>query len=179
MSTRSYICRENKDGTYTGVYCHSDGYLTYNGAMLMDNYNLRERVDRLMELGNMSCLNPMIEPDPSKPHKFDDRQEGVTVFYGRDRGEKDQEAKLMSLEEINDPSSWIEYCYVYGKDNRWRYFECGKLQDGLKDLQEGLEEEYSKLGFPRPEKYYGFYTKEDAALRKDAYEKERSQNEMG
>jgi hypothetical protein len=179
MSTRSYICRENEDGTYTGVYCHSDGYLTYNGAMLMDNYNLRERVDRLMELGNMSCLNPMIEPDPSKPHKFDDRQEGVTVFYGRDRGEKDQEAKLMSLEEINDPSSWIEYCYVYGKDNRWRYFECGKLQDGLKDLQEGLEEEYSKLGFPRPKEYYGFFTKDDIAFRKDAYEKEKSQQEMG
>jgi hypothetical protein len=147
--------------------------------MLMDNYNLRERVDRLMELGNMSCLNPMIDPDPSKPHKFDDRQEGVTVFYGRDRGEKDQEAKLMSLEEINDPSSWIEYCYVYGKDNRWRYFECGKLQDGLKDLQEGLEEEYSKLGFPRPKEYYGFFTKDDIAFRKDAYEKEKSQQEMG
>lgn len=172
MSTRSYICRENEDGSYTGVYCHMDGYLTYNGAMLLDHYSSKERVDKLLSLGNMSCLQANIEPDPSKPHSFEDRQDGVTVFYGRDRGEKGEEAKAVDLEEINDPSSWIEYCYVYGKDGKWRYFECGKLNDGLKDLQAGLEEEYQKLGFPRPEGYYGFFTDED--VKRLAYEYKRS-----
>lgn len=38
MSTRSFICVEQDDGSYKGVYCHSDGYLTYNGAMLLDHY---------------------------------------------------------------------------------------------------------------------------------------------
>ena len=54
MSTRSYICRENEDGTITGSYCHCDGYLTYNGAMLLDHYSTKERVDKLLSFGNMS-----------------------------------------------------------------------------------------------------------------------------
>src|SRR5574344_1490534 len=171
MSTRSYICKEHDDGTYTGVYCHSDGYLTYNGAMLLDHYSSRERVEKLISLGNMSCLNENIELDPSLPHSFDERQDGVTVFYGRDRGEEKQEAALVSLEDIDSPSSWIEYCYVFGKDNKWRYFECGELSDGLKDLQKGLEDKYESFGFPRPEGYYGFFTEDDLAKRKYDYQK--------
>jgi hypothetical protein len=166
MSTRSYICKENDDGSYTGVYCHSDGYLTYNGAMLIDHYSARERVEKLISLGNMSCLNENIEPDPNEPHSFDERQDGVTVFYGRDRGEKNQEAAKVDLQEIDSPSSWIEHCYIYGKDGKWKYFECGKLQEGLKDLQEALDEEYQRLGFKRPDGYYGFYTDSDVERRK-------------
>src|SRR5574344_2066060 len=158
MSTRSYICKENEDGTITGSYCHCDGYLTYNGAMLIDHYNTQERVDKLLSLGNMSCLNPIIEPDPSKPHTFDDRQPDVTVFYGRDRGEKGQEAQTVKLEDLDDPSSWSEYCYVYGKD-------------GLKGLQQGLDEEYPKLGFPGPDGDYGFFTQGDITKRRYDYEK--------
>ena len=175
MSTRSYICRENPDGTYTGVYCHMDGYLTYNGAMLLDHYNSKERVEKLLSFGNMSSLNINIEPDPSKPHTFDDRQEDVTVFYGRDRGEKGQEAQEISLEEIDNPESWIEYCYIFGKDGKWRYFECEKLNEGLKDLQAGLEEEYNSLGFPRPESYYGFFTEDDIKKLVYEFEKEKQQ----
>ena len=78
-----------------------DGYLTYNGAMLLDHYNSKERIDKLLSFGNMISLNINIEPDPSKPHTFDDRQEDVAVFYGRDRGEKGQEAQKIFLEEID------------------------------------------------------------------------------
>ena len=130
MSTRSYICKENPDGTYTGIYCHSDGYLTYNGAMLLDHYNSRERVEKLI-----SC-----------------------VFYGRDRGETGQEPHPITLEEINSPESWIEYCYIFGQDNQWKFFECGRMDRGIRSLQEGLDMEYESLGFPRPENYYGFFS---------------------
>ena len=54
MSTRSFICVEQDDGSYKGVYCHSDGYLTYNGAMLLDHYNSREKADALIALGDLS-----------------------------------------------------------------------------------------------------------------------------
>jgi hypothetical protein len=175
MSTRSYICRENADGTYTGIYCHCDGYLTYNGAMLLDHYATKDRVDKLLSLGNISSLGERIEPDPSLPHSFDERQEGVTVFYGRDRGEDGQEAQTVDLAAINDPSSWIEFCYVFGKDGKWRYFESGGLKEGLKDLQEGLEKEYEQLGFPRPKGYYGFYTSKDIEKLRYDYRKSQQQ----
>lgn len=44
MSTRSYICIENEDKSISGIYCHSDGYLTYNGAMLLDHYSDRKKL---------------------------------------------------------------------------------------------------------------------------------------
>ena len=156
MSTRSYICKENKDGTYTGIYCHSDGYLTYNGAMLVDHYNDRDKVDKLISLGDLSILYPNIDPDPELPHSFEDRQDDVCVFYGRDRGEKDTEAKEVDLDNINS-DHWIEYCYVYGCDNVWRYFATGHLDEGLKDVNKALVDEYAKMGKTRPKDFYGYW----------------------
>lgn len=86
------------------------------------------------------------------------------MFYGRDRGEDGQEAQTVDLAAIDDPSSWIEYCYVFGKDGKWRYFESGGLKEGLKNLQEGLEKEYARLGFPRPKGYYGFSSRSSAMI---------------
>lgn len=165
MSTRSYICLEQPDGKLKGIYCHHDGYLTYNGAMLIDHYSEREKVEKMIELGDMSSLREKLEPNPKLPHDFEHRQKHVTVFYHRDKGDKREitEARDVTLEDVNKPDSWIEYCYVYGLDNKWRYFVCGQTEEGpkLKDLQEGLDEEYRKLGFKRPEGYYGFYFDED------------------
>ena len=175
MGTRSYICKEMPDGTYQGIYCHCDGYLTHNGAMLLDHYKTEKKVDKLLSLGNLSYLGEMMDPDPSEPHSFDERQDGVCVFDARDRGEKEQQATEVKLEDIDETTSWIEYCYVFGRDGKWRYFECGHLNEGLKDLQLGLEEEYQKLGFPRPKGYYGFYTQDD--IKKLRYLNEKSQEQ--
>lgn len=162
MSTRSYIGIELDDGRIMGSYCHSDGYLTYNGAMLLDHYSDRVKVEKLISFGDMASLNENIDPFPGSEHNFDHRQEDVTVFYGRDRGEKGTEPRIVDLEDINSPDSWIEYCYVYGKDGKWRYFVCGQNEHPVfRDLKEGLDEEYRCLGFKRPEGYYGFYTKSD------------------
>lgn len=162
MSTRSYIGMELDDGRIMGSYCHSDGYLTYNGAMLLDHYSDRTKVEKLISFGDMAALNENIDPYSGHEHNFDHRQEGVTVFYGRDRGEKGTKPRIVDLEDINSPDSWIEYCYVYGKDGKWRYFVCGQNEHPVfRDLKEGLNEEYRCLGFKRPKGYYGFYTKSD------------------
>lgn len=173
MSTRSYICIEENDGTYKGIYCHSDGYLTYNGAMLIDHYNTRERVNALISLGNLSSLGISINPNPYSEHSFDNRQENVCVFYARDRGEKGQISQRVELKDLDSPESWIEYCYIFTKDNEWKYFECGLLKEGIKDLKEGLNREYKTLGFERPYDYYGFFTAED--IRQYRYKMEKKQ----
>ena len=94
MSTRSLIAKKISEDKYLTIYCHSDGYLTYNGALLLDHYNSTEQVDKLLALGDISYLAERLEPDPSSPHSFDydKRQEGVTLASGRDRGEKGTEA---------------------------------------------------------------------------------------
>lgn len=81
MSTRSLIAKKIGEDKYLTIYCHSDGYLTYNGALLLDHYNLTDQVDKLLALGDISYLAERLEPDPSLPHSFDydKRQEGVTL----------------------------------------------------------------------------------------------------
>ncbi len=37
MATRSTIALEFADGTVEQVYCHWDGYLDHNGALLRDH----------------------------------------------------------------------------------------------------------------------------------------------
>lgn len=161
MSTRSLICKELPDGQYYGIYCHSDGYLTYNGAMLLDHYADREKVDELISLGNMSILREKIHPDPSRPHSFDydKQQEDVCVFYDRDRGDTDEEARIISLEDAKN--SWCEYMYIFDKNGVWKYYDL-LLGDEtcLCDVREDLDEEYKHMGIKRPKGYYGYWPPE-------------------
>jgi hypothetical protein len=54
-------------------------------------------------------------------HSFDNRKEGVTVAYHRDRGEEKREARVdKSLETF---SNYEQYGYVYTKDEKWVMFE--------------------------------------------------------
>ncbi len=167
MSTRSFICKEQPDGSYYGVYCHSDGYLTYNGAMLLDHYSDAQKVDELLSFGDLSSLNEKIYPDPTRPHSFDfnERQEDVCVFYGRDRGEADTQAKILTPEIINN--SWCEYMYVFGQDDVWRYCELSHEQAPTKEdlisVESGLNHEYRQMGIKRPKDFYGFLCESDIA----------------
>lgn len=96
MSTRSLICEEIGEDKYKTIYCHWDGYLTHNGAMLLDHYNTKEKLEELLAIGNISELKPIINPEPNLPHSFDgEQQENVVIAYGRDGGEKNQESKIL------------------------------------------------------------------------------------
>jgi hypothetical protein len=168
MSTRSFIAKEIGDDQYRTIYCHNDGYLTYNGAMLLDHYNTPELVDRLLDLGDVSSLGPKLDPDQDKPHSFDynERQDGVTVAYTRDRGDnpKDTKADIMSMDELDDPQNWTEYVYIFTKDNEWKYFHANQSGDGLHDVKEDLENQYAHYGLSRPPETYGFIDKESAEM---------------
>lgn len=138
MSTNSYICIEKEKGVYEGVRCHWDGCLDYNGVILYEHYQDREKVEKLISLGDMSCLGENVDPNPNKPHSFNEPQDDVCVFYGRDRGESETEPKEVKLEKLND-DFWIEYIYVYTLDNKWKYFETGNRKIKLLDLEEAIK----------------------------------------
>ena len=162
MSTRSYIAKQVGEDKYKGIYCHSDGYLSHNGALLIDIYNTPEKVDEILALGSLSYLAPKLYPDPSKPHSFDydKRQEGVTVAYGRDRGETGIEAKEFDFEELLDNSSWCDYVYVFSEDNKWLYFRPWEEGHPFRDVETDLNKEYADFGVERLKDYYGFITDE-------------------
>ena len=121
MSTRSLICKENIDHTYTGIYCHWDGYPDHNGQLLVKHYSDRNKVDDLLRLGSLSVLAEEIAPPPGVNHTFDAPIGGVCVAYHRDRGEDYEEPSLVTFDSYK--KSWCEYLYVFGLDGKWRYFD--------------------------------------------------------
>jgi hypothetical protein len=132
MSTRSTISFMAKDGQIKLVYCHSDGYLSYNGMMLYTHYQDMGKVQKIMELGDMSCLNELVEPPEGVKHSYDNRDEQTTVFYGRDRGEDNVEARTyQDLDDYAKNGDFQEYDYLYKQSNNtWYLFNTNtaKLQ---------------------------------------------------
>ncbi len=56
MGTSSMIANYNEDGTVTATYCHYDGYVSYNGKMLVEFYNTPEAAKAVANAGYLSGL---------------------------------------------------------------------------------------------------------------------------
>jgi hypothetical protein len=107
MATRSRIGIENQDGTVNSIYCHFDGYPSHNGEILKKYYSDREKLQQLLELGDISSL--------------DEELEKVTAYH-RDRGEELNPARIdKSLDEFRE-SDYEEYGYIFTLKNKWLIF---------------------------------------------------------
>src|SRR5574344_491568 len=147
MSVRSLICIEQKDKRLIGVYCHSRGELEYNGAMLLEYYNNRKKVEELIKIGDLSYLQKKLYPSVNSNHSFDHPEREVCVVYGRDRGDIYTCAKEVNPEIFLSPSNLYLYCYIYCLDNRWRYIDCSNDIHKYFDLELGVATAYVRMGF--------------------------------
>ena len=121
MATRCRIGLMLEDGTVKHSYCHYDGYPEGVGSTLVQHYNTEDKVKELVSFGDMSYLASEIHPEGE--HNFEKPEQGVTVFYNRDRGETDVDAKTTSMDEYLSIkySSCIDYLYVFIGSNWWVY----------------------------------------------------------
>ena len=130
MATRSYIGIRYEDGSFKMVYCHNDGYVKHNGLILYRYYLTRKKVERLLENGDMSALDKFIDPDTDS-HDFFNREEGVCVFYHRDRGEPEEQTRARRYADVgellNNVDSDIEYIYFYDVNDGGWYVGAKKL----------------------------------------------------
>lgn len=123
MGTRSRIAIANADGSFTSIYCHWDGYPSHHGIILRDHYKDEAKVRKLIALGDISSLGAEI----GRKHAFDSARDGVVTAYGRDRGEKDIEAKdSADFEHLCELTQQCggEYLYVF-KGGHWFCAEGG------------------------------------------------------
>lgn len=121
MATRSTIGIVNEDKSITSIYCHWDGYPENVGRILLNHYNNVGIINELLTLGNLSQLCENIYFVGY--HTFDKPEDGVCVFYGRDRGEKDQDSIVFEdLGEFEDSAknSWSDYQYLFD-NGKWSY----------------------------------------------------------
>lgn len=143
MATRSTIAIELPNGTVEQIYCHWDGYIDHNGQILFENYTKFDKVRELISLGDISCLRTEI----GEAHDFDaryndeDPRSNWCVAYGRDRGEKDTQAKTFkSFEDYAKNHQCEEYEYIFMKDGLWMVSCYGRpfimLEHAIADLDD-------------------------------------------
>ena len=161
MGTRSMIAIQNpysKD--VRAVYCHWDGYLEHNGAILQKHYSNSPKVNNLIALGDLSSLGTQIgEPHPFSKFVSDTEEfkalpkaeqerikaetealyehakdMGYCTFYQRDRGEDAPFKVFPTLAKATDyyESSWCEYLYLfkYSKADDYQSGEWHYKQNG-------------------------------------------------
>jgi len=164
MSTRSTISILKKDNTIESSFAHWDGYMSHNGAILFLHYSDPGKVKSLISFGSISSLAN--EVFPKGKHSYDNREEGITVFYGRDRGETDcPSIKFDNISDFVKNNDFQEFDYIYKeKNNKWYLFEPSKLT--FKPLRGLVKKEFKNLS---PELQSDFLTFEKELKIKKQY----------
>lgn len=157
MSTRCRIGVEQSDGTIKSIYCHHDGYLDGVGLLLQTEYDNLEKVNNLVELGDISSLGEEYDEEMSKKdwHRFDkdgklteeenEKLMHLTVAY-KDRGDDCPARVDANLWEFHQKAGNCgeEYVYLYHKNFRdeyeWEVMEIPYFQN-LKEKLEKLNKE--------------------------------------
>ncbi len=140
MSTRSCIGYVNESGKVVSIYCHYDGYPEGVGKILMDHYNTLESVKELVAGGDASYIAGKC----SKPegHSYNTPVRGYTVYYGRDRGEKDvaKETHDTAKEFLTAAEDrGADYAYVF--NGEWVVVTIGKGSGIFQKLKGAVEVE--------------------------------------
>ena len=132
MGTRSIIAKEFKNGKIKAIYCHWDGYPTHNGKMLMEHYTTAAKINKLIDLGDISSLREEIGvKHPFDTYKLSDEEkakyENMTLAYHRDREEEKCEARVVhnrnALVEVAEKCGG-EYIYLRTKTGHWLAYGC-------------------------------------------------------
>jgi len=157
MGTRSMIAIQNPyNKTVRAVYCHWDGYLEHNGAILHKHYSDSPKVNNLIALGDLSSLRK----DIGQKHAFskfdldsmieqrlhEEATQDMCTFYTRDRGEDAPFKVFPTLAEAEDHYTWSNYfyCFKYSKSDdyqsgEWHYKKAGerwkKLAPAIRKLK--------------------------------------------
>ena len=92
MATRARIGIQLPDGSIRAAYQHWDGYPGGLGYKLIDCWTNPEKVQKAIELGNASHWGQIIGDEIDFDDRNNEMHDVQNIYYGRDRGEKDQGA---------------------------------------------------------------------------------------
>lgn len=131
MSTNSTI-GILREGVLRTVYLHW-GSPEEIGGILLGYYTDSERVERLIELGDLSVIKPLVCPPEGVTHSFRNPYPNVTIAYHRDREEDwadtrykefvDVGSSIRDLDpEVQFDDFHMDYIFIFdASDGRWYY----------------------------------------------------------
>lgn len=132
MGTRALIGKLDADNNITAIYCHWDGYPEYTGVILNECYKNIEKIDALLNLGNISSLGVNVGTTPIDFNStFDDVKDSICIAYHRDRGEDLDILKCKDADLIYY-MKYYEYTYIYNTVNsKWYMYTTSKAKREL------------------------------------------------
>lgn len=113
MSTRCSIGIWKNHQPIETIFCHWDGYPEWAGAILQDHYQNPDKVQSLIDHGDLSALGPEIGNYNTFGNRYN---QNVCLFYARDRQEPGCEpVRYPNLHEwlTNADDSCAEYAYLF------------------------------------------------------------------
>lgn len=123
MSTRCLIAIKRENGTYKSIYCHNDGYPEGVGATLNKFYTNENKINRLMDLGDISSLGSSLNfKNPNDYFKNPSKYfaDNGTTDYNRWRNEGTAAVISLNIDELrqNAKDCSSEYLYIF-EDGKW------------------------------------------------------------
>lgn len=118
MATRGRVGIVRDDGTVASIYQHWDSYPSWLGATLLNHYKDKEKIEKLIALGDCSSIREEVDIPNDMAHSFNKPLPNVTIAYGRDRGDDSVEPRLDHSEKAFWESDIEEYGYLF-KDGKW------------------------------------------------------------
>ena len=125
MATRGRIGIQLEDNSVLSVYCHYDSYPEFNGRILRDHFDTKEKVANLIDGGDISCLwtnagwNNETLPK-SGPLYYTMRNE--TLESNAPRYDE-------SIFDFLDKKNNEEYAYIWTVNNEWKCVKMNEFED--------------------------------------------------
>ena len=131
MATRSFIGKQNSDGSIEYIYCHWDGYPSHNGVILQNHYTAEEKVNALLGLGDLSSLGPELGEKQNFGDRSTQRDEWC-LAYSRDRNDNKVATSAKKVTNMKayfkQADCYIDYVYVFN-NGEWKcYNTYGKYE---------------------------------------------------
>lgn len=115
MSTHSTITVKIRSKVKT-IFCHFDGYLRHNEAILLKHYNNQELAETVVSLGDLLTLGETMGCAPE--HYSHDFINKYSEAFERDTTEENTDARIYSTYEAAMVHSPQEYNY-YWDGEKW------------------------------------------------------------
>jgi hypothetical protein len=101
--------------------------------MLTKNYNSEELARDLISLGDASCIEERMVPSRDSGHSFENPEDGVCIFYHRDRGECWREVAPSLFKTKSELLDNYYYSYIF-EDGKWNAYKNKRLNQSVEKL---------------------------------------------
>ena len=123
MSTRGRVGLELADGSILSIYSHYDNYPEWAGRILRTHYNTREKVETLIDSGDVSCL--WTDKDWNGKEWNDCKYKALTYASRGDNCPPRLDADLC---EYLLPDNSEEFAYVF-RSGKWVCYNMNRFDD--------------------------------------------------